>query len=72
MNAPFVITSYSIHYTKLYDFSPEDYARLLNNTRCMVGNSSSGLREAAFLGTPSVFDALGGKRKSREKSYNFV
>ena len=42
-------------YLHLYrNFSPEDYARLLNNAVCMIGNSSSGLREAAYLGTPSV------------------
>ena len=40
-------------YLHLYrNFSPEDYARLLNNAVCMIGNSSSGLREAAYLGTP--------------------
>ena len=36
------------------NFSPEDYVKLLSDARCIVGNSSSGLREGAFLGTPCV------------------
>lgn len=28
------------------------YVRLMNNTACLIGNSSSGIREGAFLGTP--------------------
>jgi UDP-N-acetylglucosamine 2-epimerase len=58
-------------YLHLYrNFSPEDYARLLNNTRCMVGNSSSGLREAAFLGTPSV--NIGTRQRGRDRAHNVV
>ena len=36
------------------NFTVEDYARLLNAASCIVGNSSSALREGAFLGTPAV------------------
>ena len=36
------------------NFSPEDYARVLNAAACCVGNSSSFIRECSFLGTPSV------------------
>jgi UDP-hydrolysing UDP-N-acetyl-D-glucosamine 2-epimerase len=32
----------------------EVFGPLLKNASCILGNSSSGLREAAFLGTPSV------------------
>jgi UDP-hydrolysing UDP-N-acetyl-D-glucosamine 2-epimerase len=58
-------------YLHLYrNFSPEDYARLLNNTACMIGNSSSGLRESAFLGTPSV--NIGTRQRGRDRALNVV
>ena len=58
-------------YLHLYrNFSPEDYARLLNNAACMIGNSSSGLREAAYLGTPSV--NIGTRQRGRDRAQNVV
>ncbi len=36
------------------NFSVEDYSRLMSRTRCLVGNSSSGIREGSFVGTPVV------------------
>jgi UDP-hydrolysing UDP-N-acetyl-D-glucosamine 2-epimerase len=58
-------------YLHLYrNFSPEDYARLLNNAACMIGNSSSGLREAAFLGTPSV--NIGSRQRGRDRAQNVI
>ena len=58
-------------YLHLYrNFSPEDYARLLNNAVCMIGNSSSGLREAAFLGTPSV--NIGSRQRGRDRAQNVI
>jgi len=52
------------------NFSPEDYARLLNNCLCVVGNSSSGLREAAFLGVPCV--NVGTRQRGRERAPNVI
>ncbi len=52
------------------NFSPEDYAKLLANTRCIVGNSSSGLREGAFLGTPCV--NIGTRQAGRERASNVI
>ena len=49
-------------------FAADDYARLLNNARCIVGNSSSGLREGAFLGTPCV--NVGTRQQGRERASN--
>jgi UDP-hydrolysing UDP-N-acetyl-D-glucosamine 2-epimerase len=58
-------------YLHLYrNFSPEDYARLLNNAVCMIGNSSSGLREAAYLGTPSV--NIGSRQRGRDRGHNVI
>lgn len=52
------------------NFSPEDYAKLLANARCIVGNSSSGLREGAFLGTPCV--NIGTRQAGRERAENVI
>jgi len=52
------------------NFSPEDYARLINNAGCLVGNSSSGLREGAFLGVPCV--NIGSRQRGREHVSNVL
>lgn len=52
------------------NFSPEDYARLISNAACLVGNSSSGLREGAFLGVPAV--NIGSRQSGRERGENVV
>ena len=52
------------------NFSPEDYARLINNCSCLVGNSSSGLREGAFLGVPCV--NIGSRQRGRERADNVI
>ena len=50
------------------NFSPEDYVRLLDNCACLVGNSSSGLREGAFMGVPCV--NIGTRQQGRERAEN--
>jgi len=57
-----------IYYYK--NFSPEDYARVLNNAVCCVGNSSSFIREAAYLGVPAVI--IGDRQQGREHGDNVV
>ncbi|MFP6749157.1 MAG: UDP-N-acetylglucosamine 2-epimerase [Alphaproteobacteria bacterium] len=52
------------------NFSPEDYARLIANAACLIGNSSSGLREGAYLGTPTV--NVGTRQARREHGANVV
>lgn len=52
------------------NFSVEDYARLINNCACLIGNSSSGIREGAFLGVPVV--NIGSRQNSRERGDNVV
>jgi UDP-hydrolysing UDP-N-acetyl-D-glucosamine 2-epimerase len=52
------------------NFSVEDYARVLNNASCAIGNSSSFIREGSFLGTPSVI--IGTRQNSREKGENVI
>jgi UDP-hydrolysing UDP-N-acetyl-D-glucosamine 2-epimerase len=52
------------------NFSAEDYVNVLRNASCIVGNSSSGIREAAFLGTPSV--NIGNRQQGREHAGNVL
>lgn len=46
------------------------YVRLMNNTACLIGNSSSGIREGAFLGTPCV--NIGTRQSGRERGSNVI
>ena len=48
----------------------ELYAPLLRNAACIVGNSSSGLRESAYLGTPAV--NIGTRQSGRERGINVI
>jgi UDP-hydrolysing UDP-N-acetyl-D-glucosamine 2-epimerase len=48
------------------NFEPEEYIPLLNNTVCAIGNSSSFIRDASFLGTPVVL--VGSRQDGRECS----
>ena len=55
-----------IHFYR--NFEVEDYARLISNAKCLVGNSSSAIREGAYLGVPSV--NVGTRQKGREHGEN--
>lgn len=48
----------------------EVYARVLDNCACIVGNSSSGIRESSYLGVPSV--NIGNRQRGRERGRNVV
>jgi len=48
--------------------SPEDFLILLNNAKCIVGNSSVGIRESSYLGTPCV--NIGNRQMGRLKGKN--
>lgn len=52
------------------NFTPEDYAVILNNCSCIFGNSSSGIRESAYLGKASV--NIGSRQNLREISANVI
>ena len=52
------------------NFSPEIYSRIINNAACCVGNSSSFIREASFLGVPAVM--VGDRQKDREHGSNVI
>jgi UDP-hydrolysing UDP-N-acetyl-D-glucosamine 2-epimerase len=46
------------------------YIKLMEKTVCLVGNSSSGIREGAFIGTPVV--NIGSRQTSRERGDNVM
>jgi len=48
----------------------EVYVHLLNKTKCLIGNSSSGIREGAFIGTPVV--NIGSRQDARERGQNVM
>ena len=48
----------------------EYYSVLLKRTSCIVGNSSSGIREACFTGTPNV--SVGDRQINRESGENTI
>ena len=48
----------------------ESYAVLLNKCSCIVGNSSSGIRESAFLGVPSI--NIGTRQLGRQRGRNVI
>ena len=52
------------------NFSVEDYARLIENSECVIGNSSSALREGSFLGVPAV--SIGTRQSGREHGDNVI
>jgi UDP-hydrolysing UDP-N-acetyl-D-glucosamine 2-epimerase len=52
------------------NFPPEDFLKLISNCACLVGNSSSAIREGAFLGVPSV--NIGTRQQGRERGANVI
>ena len=48
----------------------EDYAILLDNASCIVGNSSSAIRDGSFVGTPAV--NIGTRQNSRLHGNNVI
>lgn len=57
-----------LHFFK--NFSPEDYVKVMAACACIIGNSSSGIREGALLGTPCV--NIGSRQQGRERGANVM
>jgi UDP-hydrolysing UDP-N-acetyl-D-glucosamine 2-epimerase len=58
----------NIHFFK--NMEPADFLQLIRGSRCLVGNSSVGIRESAFLGVPVV--NIGSRQTGRERAGNVV
>ena len=52
------------------NYNPEDYLKLIYNSSCLVGNSSSAIREGAYLGIPAV--NIGNRQNKREQGKNVI
>ncbi|TLU98199.1 UDP-N-acetylglucosamine 2-epimerase [Dyadobacter luticola] len=48
----------------------EHFLELIKNSACLIGNSSTGIREAAYLGVPVV--NIGNRQNGRERGQNVV
>jgi UDP-hydrolysing UDP-N-acetyl-D-glucosamine 2-epimerase len=57
-----------IHFVR--NFTPEEFISVLNNALCIIGNSSSSIREASRTGTPSV--VVGHRQNGREFGDNVI
>ncbi|MFL6198211.1 MAG: UDP-N-acetylglucosamine 2-epimerase [Thermoanaerobaculia bacterium] len=58
----------NIHFFK--NMQPTDFLRLLYSSRCLVGNSSVGIRECAYLGVPTV--NIGTRQSGRDRGRNVI
>lgn len=58
----------NIHFFK--NMEPLDFLRLLCNSKCLIGNSSVGIRECSFLGVPVV--NIGTRQNKRERGANVI
>lgn len=52
------------------NMGPEDFLRLLIGAKCLVGNSSVGIRESSFLGIPVV--NIGNRQVGRDRGENVI
>lgn len=58
----------NMHFFK--NMEPTDFLRLVYNSRCLVGNSSMGIRECSFLGVPVV--NIGTRQMGRDRGGNVL
>lgn len=58
----------NMHFFK--NMTPTDFLKLLFNSKCLVGNSSVGIRECSYLGVPVV--NLGSRQSGRDRGKNVL
>ena len=61
-------TSNNIRFFK--NFEPSDFLKILINSKCLLGNSSVGIRESSYLGIPVV--NIGTRQYRRERGKNVI
>ena len=49
---------------------PNDFLKLLKHADCLIGNSSVGIRECAYIGVPVV--NIGTRQAGRERAVNVI
>ncbi|MGB7208325.1 MAG: UDP-N-acetylglucosamine 2-epimerase [Pyrinomonadaceae bacterium] len=52
------------------NMAPDDFLRLLYSSKCLIGNSSVGIRECSYLGVPVV--NIGTRQNGRERGKNVI
>ena len=52
------------------NFEPETFIRVMNASGCVIGNTSSSIREGAYLGVPAV--NIGSRQFGRERGPNVI
>ncbi|MCC7009020.1 MAG: UDP-N-acetylglucosamine 2-epimerase (hydrolyzing) [Acidobacteria bacterium] len=52
------------------NMSPVDFLKVLYNCRCLIGNSSVGIRECSFLGVPVI--NIGSRQSGRDRGRNVI
>jgi UDP-hydrolysing UDP-N-acetyl-D-glucosamine 2-epimerase len=57
-----------VHFFK--NMEPTDFLRLLKNSKMLIGNSSVGIRECAFLGVPVI--NIGSRQHRRDRGNNVI
>lgn len=57
-----------IHFFK--NMEGRDFLRLLHNSKCLIGNSSVGIRECAYMGVPVV--NIGSRQNGRDRGKNVI
>lgn len=58
----------NVHFFK--NMEPQDFLKLLKGSICLLGNSSVGIRECAYLGVPVV--NIGSRQNMRERGSNVI
>ncbi|TVZ54859.1 UDP-hydrolysing UDP-N-acetyl-D-glucosamine 2-epimerase [Lutibacter sp. Hel_I_33_5] len=63
-----VVKPKNIHFFK--NMEPNDFLRLLVNSKCLIGNSSVGIRECSYLAVPTV--NIGTRQNRRQRGSNVL
>lgn len=58
----------NIHFFK--NMEPKDFLQLIKNSKCLIGNSSVGIRESALLGVPVI--NIGSRQNGRQRADNVI
>lgn len=58
----------NVHFFK--NMEGEDFLNLLDNAICLIGNSSVGIRECAYLGVPAI--NIGSRQNRRDRGENVI
>ncbi len=58
----------NLHFFK--NMAPTDFLRVLINSRCLIGNSSVGIRECSYLAVPTV--NIGSRQDGRDRGGNVI